>query len=124
MFRQIMTRETMVRRLALGSPYSKPSTAEDSLPYPARRQSSAGITRGQYSRAAHAMQRGHRNLHWLVGHSVNPCSTMAYVRAPESSARCKTGDSTVRSGSFVVAITEARIFPKTRAAGYGTFHPH
>jgi len=35
----------MVRRLALGSPYSKPSsaTAEDSLPHPTSRWRSAGL---------------------------------------------------------------------------------
>ena len=33
----------MIRRLALGIPYSKPSTAEDSLPHPASRRRFAGL---------------------------------------------------------------------------------
>ena len=34
MMRRNILRQIMVRRLALGSPYSKPSTAEDGLPQP------------------------------------------------------------------------------------------
>ena len=46
-----MLRQPMARRSALGSPYSKPSTAEDGLPLPANRQRFAKLL-SQYSLAA------------------------------------------------------------------------
>jgi hypothetical protein len=46
-----MLRQPMARRSALGSPYSKPSTAEDGLPLPANRQRFAGLL-SKYSLAA------------------------------------------------------------------------
>jgi hypothetical protein len=38
-----MVSQIMVRRLALGSPYSKPSTAEDGLQHPAIRRRFTGL---------------------------------------------------------------------------------
>jgi len=50
----------MVRRLALGSPYSKPSTAEDILPHPTSQWRFDGLHLLSISRGAHPMQRGYR----------------------------------------------------------------
>jgi len=42
-FGRSMVRHFMLRRLALGCPYSKPSTAEDGLRHPASRRRLAGL---------------------------------------------------------------------------------
>jgi len=92
----------MVRRLALGSPYSKPSTAtaEDSLPHPASR-SLRRATPSQYSRGTLPMQRGYRSSNRLAVGSA-PCARVEPVRSLESCARRRLVDRNAHSGPFAV----------------------
>ncbi len=117
---QILIRQITVRRLALGSPYSKPSTAtaEDGLLHPTIRPCLAGLYGVSISCGTHPMQRGYRMLNPVVG-SVAACTDSDRVRAPERCVIRISGDSTDRSGLVAVTVTEAHIFQRDSEAGNG-----
>jgi len=121
MIRQTLIRQTTVRRLALGSPYSKPSTAtaEDGLLHPAIRPCVAGLYRVSISCDTHAMQRGSRTLNCPVVGSVAACADSDRVQGPESCVIHSFGDSTDHSGLVAETVTEARIFQRDSEAGNG-----
>jgi hypothetical protein len=118
----------MVRRLALGSPYSKPSTAEDGLPHPAIPTNRfAGIHAVSMQRwdsvlkhawLCNAAHRDFRNYpavggglirRWLLG-----CSARAPFQYGNRATRHSAGDSSVRSALLAATTMEARIFQRNR----------
>jgi|SRR5208337_3472911 len=116
MIRQTMIRQTTIRRLALGNPYSKPSTAtaEDGLLHPAIRPCLAGLYRLSISCGTHPMQRGYRTMSCPVFGSAAACADSDRVRAPKSCAIHSFGDSTAHSGLPAATTTEAEIFRRAR----------
>ena len=119
MIRQPMLGQLMVRRLALGSPYSKPSTAtaEDSLPHPASQCRSARLHLCQYSCGALPMQRGRRTSNRRRVDCGSVYARAERVRAPESCARRNSGESNAHSEPLAVTKVEAHIFQRNREGG-------
>ena len=116
----------MVRRLALGSPYSKPSTAtaEDSLPRPAQYSSFAGQSFVSIA-AVHvvmqciprqlAMQRDDRSLN-RPAQSGTLSDRAQLARALELYATRKSGDNTAHNERPAITATEAHVFQRILAA--------
>jgi len=111
----------MFRRLALGSPYSKPitATAEDGLQHPARVDASPGYTFVSIAAlripTQRAMQCGYRSSIRLIVDSAVPYAQVEHAQAMESCARHSFGDNNGRSGQLAETITEAHVFRRNSA---------
>jgi hypothetical protein len=117
MFCQPMLCRQMIRRLALGSPYSKPSTAEDSLRTPARCLTPCRSILRQYSRGARPTQRGCWSLSCQAVDSLVAWCGIEYVRVPKSCERHSPGDNNAHIGQSALTTTEARISQRNPEAG-------
>ena len=113
--------EPMVRCVALGSPYSKPSTAEDGLPQPGK---AAGLPPG-YSIASIAaarkfMQRDGQAKSWPRTHLAAAWQEVRPAQVPEQCGRRSRDDSNGRSEPAAAGEEEARISQRNRAGGSDT----
>lgn len=113
MLRQILLRNFMVRRLALGSPYSKPSTAtaEDGLPNPASRPRFAGLLAVSIVAALMLTQRGYPIQDRRM-HSVPASARAAPVPAPQWIAGRKCDGNNVHTEPAETRKAEAQVFQK------------
>jgi hypothetical protein len=106
----------MVRRLALGSPYSKPSTAEDGLPS-GQPMSPSRTSQRQYSRGPRPTQRNRQNLFHPAVDSAAPWPPRQPAQGPELSAKHNTGGSNAHTALRAAVKEEAGTSPLPREAG-------
>jgi len=114
-----MVRQFMFRRLALGCPYSKPSTAEDGLRRPAA-ASACRTKHSQYSRRSRPTQRCDRASNRPAVRLLAPCVRVGHVQALGWFAKHKLGDNTAHSGPPAATTTEAHVFQRSCAGGTDT----
>ena len=112
-------RTNHVRRLALGSPYSKPSTAEDGLPHPAS-PPSPGSHDASIDRDEHPTQCGCRPWNRLDVDFLDVCDRFACARTRFLSAECSTDGNTVHSGQVATTTEAARNFQRSCGRGSDT----
>ena len=116
---QTVVCQTTTRRLALGSPYSKPSTAEDVLPHPEKPMMLRRATLSQYSRGAHPMQRGRPTSNRLAVDSQTVYGLAERVRALGLCSRRSFGDSNAHTGPLAATGMGAHVFQTIPEVGSG-----
>ena len=113
--------EPPVRCLALGSPYSKPSTAEDGLPQPGKAaELPPGYSNASIDAARKFMQRGGRARSRPRTHLAAAWQEVQHAQVPEQCGKRSRDESNARSEPGAASAEGARAFQRNRAGENGT----
>ena len=113
--------EPMVRCLALGSPYSKPSTAEDGLPQPGKAaELPPGYSIASIDAARKFMQRGARARSRPKTRLAAAWQEVQHAQVPERCGKRSRDGSNARSELGTASAEGARVFQRNHGGENGT----